>query len=200
MRKSIVLAAMVSSLLLDQGVLAQTASSMTSVPGKVTVAQLSNATATITALDATTRTITLKSSRGEEARIVAGPEVRNFDRLRVGDGVNVGYYETLVLELKKGGGLPVAKTERAAAAGAQPGAAPEGLFGRQVSIVGDVIGLDPATQMMTLKGPARTIELKARDPDQFKLMAVGDQIQATYTEALAVSVTPVSATQAPPKQ
>ena len=29
-------------------------------------------------------------------------------------------------------------------------------------------------------------------PEQFKLIAVGDQIQATYTEAFAVEVTPVA--------
>jgi hypothetical protein len=189
----------VFSFVLAQVVLAQTGSSMTSVPGKVSVAQTSQASAAITAVDAATRTITLKSMQGDEARVVAGPEVRNFAQLKVGDVVNVTYYESLVLELKKGGGLAVAKTEQAGAAGAKPGATPEGLFGRRVTIVGDVIRLDRATQTMTLKGPERTIELKARDPEQFSLMAVGDQIQATYSEALAVSVTPVT-TQAPPKK
>ena len=43
-----------------------------------------------------------------------------------------------------------------------------------------------------MKGPERTVDLKARDPEQFKLIAVGDQIQATYTEAFAVEVTPVA--------
>jgi phage-related protein len=61
-----------------------------------------------------------------------------------------------------------------------------------VTVVGDVIKLDAATQTVTVKGPERTVELKARDPEQFKLIAVGDQIQATYSQALAVAVTPVA--------
>jgi hypothetical protein len=106
--------------------------------------------------------------------------------------VRIGYLEALVLELKKGGGLKVEKTEKAGAASAEPGAQPAGVAGRQVTVVGDVIKLDAATQTVTVKGPERTIDLKARDPEQFKLIAVGDQIQATYTEAFAVEVTPVA--------
>jgi hypothetical protein len=38
-----------------------------------------------------------------------------------------------------------------------------------------------------------------RDPEQFKLIAVGDQVEATYVEAVALSVTPVAAiAMAPP--
>ena len=36
---------------------------------------------------------------------------------------------------------------------------------RQLTVVGDVIALDPATQTVTLKGPQRTAELKVRDPE-----------------------------------
>lgn len=199
MRNSIMLSAVFMSFALALPALAQTTST-TSVPGKVTIAQTAEASARITAIDTASRTITLKSTQGDEAKIVAGPEVRNFAQLKVGDAVNAAYVQSLVLELKKGGGLAVEKTEKAAAAGAEPGATPEGLFGRQVTIVGDIVGLDPATQTMTLKGPQRTVVLKARDPEQFKLMSVGDQIRGTYTDALAVSVTPVAAAQAPAKK
>jgi hypothetical protein len=34
--------------------------------------------------------------------------------------------------------------------------------------------------------------LKVRDPEQFKRIAVGDQIEATYTEAVAVAVNPAA--------
>ena len=128
--------------------------------------------------------------------------MKNFAQLKVGDVVNVKYFESLALELKKGGGMKVEKTETAGMAGAKPGATPAGMAGRQVTVVGDVIKLDAATQIVTVKGPERTVELKARDPEQFKLIAVGDQIQATYSEALAVAVTPVAkaAEKAPTKK
>ena len=43
---------------------------------------------------------------------------------------------------------------------------------------------------MTLKGPKHTVDLRVRDPKQFALIAKGDQVQATYTEAVAIAVTP----------
>jgi hypothetical protein len=112
--------------------------------------------------------------------------------LKAGDRVDVQYAEALVLELKKGGGKPVARTEQAGVATAKPGASPGGVGGRQVTVVGDVIGTDPATQKVTVRGPQRTVELAVRDPEQFKLIAKGDQIEATYTEAVAVAVTPAA--------
>ena len=75
---------------------------------------------------------------------------------------------------------------------AKPGEKPGVKGARQFTVVGDVIALDPATQTVTLKGPQRTADLKVRDPEQFKLISKGDQIQATYTEALAVAVKPAA--------
>ena len=203
MRLSLLLAAIVSAFALAQPAIAQTSgAAMTSSPGKVGVAQTVEVTATITAIDKATRGITLKGPKGDEVKIMAGSEVKNFDQLKVGDNVKLKSYESLVLELKKGGGLKVEKTEKAGAVGAKPGETPAGVAGRQVTVVGDVIKLDAATQTMTVKGPQRTVNLKARDPEQFKLIAVGDQIQATYTEAIAVAVTPVAkpAEKAAPKK
>jgi len=51
-----------------------------------------------------------------------------------------------------------------------------------------VINVDPQTQTVTLRGPERTVDLKVRDPEQFKLIAKGDQVEATYAEGLAVAV------------
>jgi hypothetical protein len=200
MRISILMVAIISTFALAPTTFAQTSgATVTSSPGKVEMAQAMEGSAVITAIDKATRAITLKRAKGDEVRIVAGSEVKNFDQLKVGDTVNVTYVESLALELKKGGGMKVEKTEKAGAVGAKPGATPAGLAGRQVTVVGDVIKLDAATQTITVKGPERTVELKARDPEQFKLIAVGDQIQATYTEALAVSVTPAAVAAKPKK-
>jgi hypothetical protein len=159
-------------------------------PGKVGIAQAVDVTATISALNTAKREITLKGPEGKEVTMVAGPEVKNFNQLKVGDKVDIQYVEALVLELKKGGGLPVARTQKGDMVTAKPGATPGAKGSRQVTIVGDVIALDPATQTVTLKGPQRTADLKVRDPEQFKLISKGDQIEATYTEALAVAVKP----------
>jgi len=162
-----------------------------SAPGKVGVAQTLDVTATITAIDKATRDVTLKGPQGNEMTVTAGPKVRNFDKLKIGDQVNATYVEALTLQLVKGGGQKVARTEDMGGARAKAGAQPGGAVGRQITVVADVIGLDPAKQTVTLKGPERTVELPVRDPEQFKLISKGDQVEATYTQALALAVQPV---------
>ena len=161
-------------------------------PGKGGVAEVVKLTATITAIDKASRDVTLKGPQGNEVTLTAGPEVKNFDQMKVGDQVNVEYVQALTLELKKGGGLVVARTEQKGAAAAKPGEKPAGAAGRQVTIVADVIGTDPAKQIVTLKGPKQTVEMRIPDPEQFKRIAKGDQVEATYTQALAIAVMPAA--------
>jgi hypothetical protein len=159
-------------------------------PGVAGAAQTVKVSATITAIDAATRTVTLRGPQGRELSVTAGPEVKNFAQMKVGDKVDVEYVEALTLELRKGGGQAVAKTEVAGVASAKPGAAPGAVAGRQVKIVADVVAVDTAAQVVTLKGPQRTVELKVRDPKQLAMIAKGDQVEATFTEAVAIAVSP----------
>ena len=161
-------------------------------PGVAAVAEKVNITATITAIDAATRTVSLKGPKGNETSVVAGPEVKNFAQLKVGDAVDLTVVEALTLELRKGGGKPVAWTVKEGAERAKAGQAPAGVVGRQISVVGDVLAVDAATGTVTVRGPQRTVELKVQDPAQLKLIAKGDQIEATFTEAVALAVTPAA--------
>ena len=77
-----------------------------------------------------------------------------------------------------------------AASASKPGATPAGVMGREVTIVADVVAVDPAKQMITLKGPVHSIDLRVDNPEQFKRIAKGDQVEAKFTQALAISVEP----------
>jgi hypothetical protein len=192
MRNSILLAALVALLTFAMQSAAQTGATIVGKgPGVAGAAQTVKIVATITAIDKANRDVTLKGPQGREVTIHAGPDVKNFAQMKVGDQVAAEYVEALTLELKKGGGKPVGVTEQIGAAGAKPGERPAGLAGRQVKIVADVIDVNPATQTVTLRGAKQTVELKVADPAQFKLVAKGDQVEATFTEALAVAVEPV---------
>ena len=192
MRKHLVIASIIAAALALPA-MAQTETAIVGKgPGVAAAAQTTKVTATITAIDAATRAITLKGAQGKEMTVTARPEVKNFAQMKVGDQVDVEYVEALTLELKKGGGKAVARTEQAGAATAKPGERPAGLVGRQVTIVADVVDVNAATQTVTLRGPQRTVELKVRDPEQFKLIAKGDQVEATYTEAVAIAVSPAA--------
>jgi len=185
---AIVIASAVASPAVAQtgGVVAETA------PGKAGVAQTIKITATITAIDKATRDITLKGPQGNEVVVTAGPDVKNFDNMKVGDQVNAQYVEALTLELKKGGGMTVARSDQGGVLEAKPGQKPGGVAGRQVTIVADVVDVNPAKQSITLRGPKRTVELVVSDPAQFKLIAKGDQVEAKYTQALAIAVEPAA--------
>ena len=200
MLRSALSIALVATVLATLPAVAQTGGAvMSKAPGKVAVAQTVKATATIMAIDAATRAITLKGPKGNEVVVTAGPEVKNFAQLKVGDQVNFEYIESLALELKKGGGAPVAATVKEGAASAKPGERPAGVGGRQVTVVADVVDVNAETQVVTLKGPQRTVELKVRDPEQFKLIKKGDQVQATYTEAMAIVVSPAASAAPAPR-
>ena len=168
-----------------------TSQSMTVTPGKAVATSTTTASAVIVAIDATNRIVTLKTASGKTVEVVAGPEVKNFDQLKVGQKVKAGYSEALSLELKKGGGKPLTMTEKGGAASAAAGAKPGAAGARQVTILADVVKVDTKTHLVTLKGPGgNSVDLHVEDPEQLKNIKKGDQVEAVYTEAVAVTVEP----------
>ena len=157
-----------------------------SAPGTGTIATSTTVTANVTAIDKATRQVTLKLPDGKTKTVTASAEVRNFDQIKVGDTIVMRYVEALTLTLKKDGKDVVSRTDTPAAAGERPA----GAVGRQVEVTANVIALDPKTQTVTLQGPKQTVDLRIPDAGQFKLIKVGDQIQATYVEAVAVALEP----------
>jgi len=160
-----------------------------SEPGKAVMVATAEITATVVAVDKATRTVTLKGPK-RTVDVVAGDQVRNFDQIRVGDRVVVKYVESLSLELKKTKAPLDAKAE-VAGARAAPGARPAGAVGREVTVLADVVAVDPKKSIISLKGPrGNVVDLNVQNPDHFKVVKVGDQVEAVYTEALAMAITP----------
>jgi Cu/Ag efflux protein CusF len=166
------------------------ATAQSSSPGKYSASAVVEATARVTAIDKATRTVTLQGAQGRVMDVVAGDEVKNFDQIRLGDTVSVQYVEALTLELKKTQGTPgVAAT--GAAVRAEPGQRPAGAVGRQVVVLADVVAVDQAKSTISLKGPrGNVIDLKVKDQSHFKVVKTGDQVEAVYTEAVAIEVKP----------
>lgn len=162
-----------------------------SEPGKAVVASAVEVSAQVVGIDKATRTVKLKGPKGNVVDIVAGDEVRNFDQIKVGDLVVARYVEALTLELKKtkvaAGDVKVREEAAKAKAGERPAAA----GARQVTVVANVVAVDPVKSTITLKGPkGKVVTLNVQNPEQFKVVKKGDQVEATYTEALALSVEP----------
>ena len=187
----VILAALItaSQLAQAQKPAASGATVVSSEPGKAVIASTVEATATVIAIDKATRTVTLQGPQ-RTFDIVAGDEVRNFDQIRIGDNVTAKYVEALSLELKKTN-APLDAKGTAAITRSAPGARPGGAAGREITFLADVVDVDQAKSTISLKGPSgNVVDLKVQNPDQFKVVKKGDQVEAVYTQALAVSVMP----------
>ena len=167
-----------------------TQAGVVTAPGKVAGAATIEVTAKVVAVDPAQRTVTLRGASGKTRTIEVGDQVRNFDQIKVGDMVHARYTQALALELKKGAASMEAPTEEQAITPAPaPGAKPGGTVARKVTAAAEVIAVDPARQMVTLRGPrGNEVDVEVQDPSQLKNIKKGDHVQVTYVEALAISV------------
>ncbi len=169
------------------------ASAIASEPGKAALVSTTKASAQVVGIDKATRTLTLKRAKGDVVTLVAGDDVKNFDQIKVGDTVVAQYVEAYTLELQKIKSAKGGAVVREGMVRAAPGQQPAGAGARQVTVMADVVALDAKKSTISLKGPyGDVVKLDVRNPDQFKVLKVGDQIEVTYTEALAISVEPAS--------
>jgi len=162
-----------------------------SEPGKAAIVAAAEISAQVMAIDKATRTLTLKGPKGDSVDIVAGDEVKNFDQIKLGDFVVARYAQALSLELRKTRVAAGEPTVREEVGKAKAGERPAVGGARQVTALADVTAVDPQKSTITLKGPrGNVVTLNVKNPDQFKVVKKGDQVEVTYTEALALSVEP----------
>jgi Cu/Ag efflux protein CusF len=160
-------------------------------PGKAGAAAVVTAQGVIEAVDPKTREVKIKLANGETRTIVASDEVRNFDQIKVGDKLNVKYMESATIELKKGGKAVVARTETSGMERAKPGEKPGGVAMREVKLVADVVAVDEKAKKVSVKNDkGEIVPVDVRDPEQLKLIKKGDQVEVTYTQAVAISLEP----------
>ncbi|MEX3633903.1 hypothetical protein [Paraburkholderia sp. BR14320] len=163
-----------------------------SEPSRVTVSGTVKTTSTVVGIEPETRTVLLKDPKGKVVQVVVGEEARNFDQIKVGDVVKAEYSQALTLMLKKGN-APLTANETQTLDRAPAGAKPGGSASRQVTIMANVIAVDRQSGVVTLKGPqGNMVDLVVQDPEQLKRIKKGDQMQAVYTEAVAIAVEPVA--------
>ena len=158
--------------------------------GAVAVADAIELQGTVTALDKNTRTVTILGATGNVMTVTAGPQVKNFNKIKVGDLVTLSYVAALGLELKKGGGRLRERIESEQTTAAKPGEKPSGSMSRTVKVIADVTAVDAGAGTITLRGPQRSVDLVVKDRELLKDVRVGDQIFATYEELTVLSITP----------
>ena len=156
--------------------------------GKVEVAQLVELNGTITALDVATRDVTLKTDKGEEISFVAGPDVQRLADIKVGDRVEIQYYESLTLKLSKVEGGTPSTSDTATEMRAEPTELPGGIKSQSTTITAKITAIDAKAGTVTLVGPkGRSVTLDV-EADILAKVKVGDLVSAIYTQAVAASV------------
>jgi len=159
-------------------------------PGQAKVAEAIQLQGKIKSIDKKSRTVIIVGAQGNEISMTLGEEARNFDQLRVGDLVTLTYVQALALELRKvENKVKSERVESEEAVRSKLGDKPAGAIKRSIRVIADVVAVNPKAKTVTLRGPKQTVELAIEDPAQFKEIKVGDQVEALYTEAVALEVT-----------
>jgi Cu/Ag efflux protein CusF len=155
--------------------------------GEVTLTSV-EATATVKAIDQATREVTLTLADGSDHTFIAGDAVKNLAQVQKGDLVKVSYTEGIAYEVKKSAqGTAVATTT--AVKGASPGAKPAGTITQRTTATVTITAIDMAVPSVTFKGPqGNTLTVRVQHPEKLKEVHVGDTVELTYTEAIAMKL------------
>jgi len=152
-------------------------------------------TAKVTAIDAAKRLITLRGPGGREETVEAGPDVRNFAQLKVGQDVDIQYYQSLAADLTT---APASTTHDAVvmASRATEGSSPAGAAGLIYTAVVTVDAVDAAKGTVFFTGPGGMKRETMAESDAGRSfiaqLKAGDRVLVTYGEAFAVSVAPAA--------
>jgi Cu/Ag efflux protein CusF len=157
----------------------------------VTLGVAVSETAVIVAIDSAARLVTLKAEDGTLDTVYCGPDVKRFDELKVGDKVTFRYHESMVFAIQKPGATPPAAETMGITRG--EGSKPGGTIAKQMTAVVTVLALDLKTPSITIQTEdGSKMTFKVDEKKNLEGVKVGDKVQITYTQALAISVAPAS--------
>lgn len=160
----------------------------TGTPGQAAATQYKQLGAKVKAVDVAARTVTLQGEDGQEETLQVGPEVTDLAAVAVGDVIHVQFKQGLVLEYQAPG-APAVPLQTTTVASPAAGAVASGV---QATVT--ITAIDAASRVVTFKGPrGNRYQVTAGPKIPLEKLKVGDQLLATYVEAVAVGVERVSA-------
>jgi Cu/Ag efflux protein CusF len=153
---------------------------------------------TVEAVDKDKQTVTLKGPKGRTLTLhVQDP--KKLEAINAGDPVVATYYESVAFAVKKAGSATPGASAKEAVATSKPGETPAGAVGRQITVTATITAIDKKAGTVTIKGPEGNSEtVKARNPKNLDKVKVGDLVEITYTQALALSLDKPAAKAAKP--
>lgn len=157
------------------------------VPGGVVV-ETSRLTATVSAIDLGKRKVTIVTPDGEKTSVKCGPDVINFDQIRVGDQVKVTVTEQLAVCMAAD--APLASDGEAALVALAPkGAKPGGLMASTVQMTAKIKAINLKHHKATLQFPdGKSKTFAVRKDVDLTQRKVGEEVMIRATESIAISV------------
>ena len=196
MKKVMTLTVLAAASLLATTALAQdkapaAAPTLSAIADALGVREKLTATAEVQAVDQKNRTLTLKGEDGKVFTIKVGDEVRNLAQVQAGDTVVATYHQALAVALETAQGTGVnARLVTVSAGRAPAGAMPAGVVEEKVQMVGTILAIDKEKRTVLIQGAVQHVTLQIPADMDLKDLKKGDQVRATYTQELAVSVEP----------
>ena len=152
---------------------------------KTLTGETATMTATVEAIDAATRTVTIKGPKGNYVSVVAPESMTRFSEIKVGDKITAKYYENLVLRVKQPGEKDVDTDTAAATKSAGP--RPAATAATQRTITATITEIDSKVPSITFSGPnGWKYSSRVEDKKALAKVKVGDKVDITWTEALLI--------------
>ncbi len=145
-------------------------------------------TNTVVAIDAASRTIELKHEDGKITSYKCGPQVANFDQIKVGDRVKATVVDEMALFIKPASqmqSINVTNTVVGARLGAKPGVVDLDTM----DITAKVLAINPWQHQVTLlTADGRTRPVTVGEFVNLADFSVGDEVMVRLTRSLAILV------------
>ena len=140
---------------------------------------------TVAAIDPKTRLVMLKTEDGRTFDVQTGDEVKNFDKVAVGDVVKATYTESVVFQI-----VPKGETRGGASQSVDPitGGAK---VAQKVTSSYEVASVDPITNILWVtlpNGTPKPIYFDEKSQARLMTLSPGNVVSATYTESAAIQL------------
>jgi hypothetical protein len=144
----------------------------------------------IIGIEPDSRMLTIKGAGGNVVVVVVSEQIAGFDKLKIGDTVDVLYKNALLVTADKVTGADAGLRKRVDTQVYQPAS---GGFQsmRQIEVLATVQKIDRKKHLVTLRGPYQTQTVEARPDMDLSGVKVGDTVHAVFVSAAAVKVTPM---------
>jgi hypothetical protein len=149
-----------------------------------------DAVVTVEAIDVPNRLVTVRDASGAVTTVYVDESNKAFPQAAVGDQVRVRFVESLALRLAKPGstGIGVSVSESTQR---PQGGQPTAKTAAQVTATVRIEEVKSNGSVVTFTGPGGRRTLAVQDPamrDYVRQLRPGDHVEATYSEALALSL------------